>query len=81
MRKKILYFTTVIAMVLFAACSNEDALPENTGRTLSLTASMPEEGATQGEPSASASVKDEPDTRVSLELGTDKTVVKWELND
>lgn len=65
MRRKILYFTTIIAMVLFAACSNEDALPETTGRTLSLTASMP----------------DEPDTRVTLAAGATATVVKWVVGD
>lgn len=69
MNKKILYSIAIAMMVLLAACSSEENLPETgseTTRTISLTATMP----------------DEPDTRVSLELEEDRSItVLWEKDD
>ncbi len=70
MRNKLLYLFTIASIVLFGACSNEDVLPETnteSGRTLSLTASMPD---------------DNPSTRVILNPQTDKSIeVRWAQND
>ncbi len=46
MRKKIVYLSMIATMVLFAACSNEDVLPE-AKQTISFTASMPDEPTTR----------------------------------
>lgn len=73
MRKKILPFITIAIMVFFAACSNEELLPEANAetkieetRTLSLTASMPGEN---------------PTTRIALEQDGKDIVLTWEVGD
>ena len=68
MRKKILQFTMIASILLFSACSNEELPETETGRTITLTASMPD---------------DDPTTRVSLErpTGTNTTVLKWQEGD
>lgn len=69
MRKKILNFTVIAVMVFFVACSNEELVPDintETGRTLSLTASMPEEG---------------PSTRVTLTQDGNNIAVSWQIDD
>ena len=67
--KKLLFSLVAIAIiVLMGACSNDELFPEtNTekGRTLSLTASMP----------------DDPNTRVSLTQEGKNIKLKWEVND
>lgn len=65
MRKKILYFVAIAAIVLFGACSNEELMPE-TERTFTFTASMPD---------------DSPATRVLLEESGKNIVLKWESGD
>ena len=68
MRKEILFFITIAAMMLFSSCSNEESLLEShldTGRVLSLEATMP-------------GVK----TRVGLEQKVDNTIsLSWEDGD
>ena len=68
MRKNILQFTMIASILLFSACSNEELPETETGRTITLTASMPD---------------DDPITRVSLERpnGTNTTVLKWQEGD
>ena len=67
--KKLLFSLVAIAIiVLMGACSNDELFPEtNTekGRTLSLTASMP----------------DDPNTRVTLTQEGKNIKLKWEVND
>ncbi len=68
MRKNIIYFTIIATILLFGACNNEDLLPEantETGRTLSLTASMP----------------NEPTTRVDLTQDGKNIKLTWKLGD
>lgn len=67
MTKKILYLATIATIVLFGACNNEDNLPKATP-TISLTASVAEDGA---------------NTRVSLtqEADTRTIQVRWQVND
>ena len=68
MRKKLLNFTAIAVILLFNACSNEELLPEakpEAESTFSLTASMP----------------DDPNTRVSLTQEGKNIKLKWEVND
>lgn len=72
MKKNLFSILTLAIMMFFGACSNEELFEENNpvpnleGRTLSITASMP----------------DEPATRVALEQKTDKTIaLTWEVDD
>lgn len=78
MKKNLLYVTTIaLIMLLFAACSNEDVFdgidknPElATGRTISLTATMPDGS------------DDAPNTRVSLTQDADRNIdLKWMKGD
>ena len=74
MRKIILNFTTIAIIVLLGACGQDEVFEVNhndpiieTGRILSLTASMPSE---------------DPATRVGLEQLEDKTIaLTWEAKD
>ncbi len=68
MRNKIVYFTIIATIIFLGACSNE-LLPENeieTGYTISLIASMPEE---------------EPTTRVDLNKNERNIELTWKVND
>ncbi|NLB77084.1 MAG: fimbrillin family protein [Crenarchaeota archaeon] len=73
MRKKLFPILTLAIMLALGACSNEEILQDTNsgtnpgdGRTLTLTASMP----------------DEPTTRVALEQQDDKTIaLTWEADD
>ena len=77
MKKKLLQLTTIAIILLLAACSNEEIIEKNdnnpalpTGRTLSLTATMPGDNG------------DDPATRVGLKQKTDKTIeLTWTLGD
>ena len=69
MRKKLLNFSLIATILFFGACSNEELLPETnqeTGRTLSFTASMPDEA---------------PSTRLALESEGKDIKVTWEVGD
>ena len=75
MKRKLLLlpFAALAMLVAFSACSNEEIMQETnptdtlgSGHTLTLTASMPEE----------------PETRVGLEQQADKTIaLTWEVGD
>ena len=78
MKNKILYFVAVAIMLSLSACSNEGIFEEvksevatetqlTPSRTITLTASMPE---------------DEPPTRINLTQGADKNIsLTWEVGD
>ena len=79
MRKIIILLATIALFILMGACSTDDLFPETdkgilpeteieAGRTITLTASMPDDG---------------PNTRVSLtpEEGTKNIEVRWEEGD
>ena len=69
MRKKIMNFAAVAAILFFGACSNQDeVLTENTEseRTITITASMPDEG---------------PDTRVALTPEGKSIKLTWEVGN
>ncbi|MGV8964549.1 MAG: hypothetical protein ACOH2V_14375 [Candidatus Saccharimonadaceae bacterium] len=69
MRKKLLQFSLTATILLFGACSNEGILPDTeveAGRTISLTATMPNEG---------------PSTRLALEQEGKDIKVTWEIGD
>ena len=69
MRKNILAFAAIAIMVLFGACSKEEVTeiePKETERTISLTASMPE---------------DDPATRVTLTPDGLAIKLHWEVGD
>ncbi len=69
MSKIIVYITTIVTIIFFGACNNEEFLPETeveTGRTISLTASMPEES---------------PVTRVDLDKDGKNIELTWKVND
>lgn len=71
MKIKVLNFTAIAVLLFFVACSNENDLPETnfefeSGRSLSLTASMPDE---------------QPSTRVGLTQEGLDIATSWELND
>lgn len=77
MRKKIIPLVAIAIMVLLAACSSDDIVPEKKPevkptavRTLSLTANTPPEG-------------DDPDTRVSLtqDESSRNISLRWQVND
>lgn len=73
MKNKILPLLSVVCMMLFSTCSNEELSQESdlgitpeAGRKILLTASMPEE----------------PTTRVGLEQNADKSIaLTWEVGD
>ena len=77
MRKIVLQFTTIAIILLLSACSNDEIIEKNdnnpahqTGRTLSLTATIPGENS------------DNPTTRVGLEQKEDKSIdLTWEDGD
>ena len=72
MRKKYLPFIAIAIMILFAACSSEDLIteeniePQVEGRTISLTASIPDE---------------EPATRVALTRDEKNINLTWQSGD
>ena len=70
MKQKILQFVMVVSLVFIGACNEDDMLPEstpNSSRTISITASMPDE---------------EPSTRVALDKLEDKSIaLTWESGD
>ena len=69
MRKNILAFAAIAIMVFFGACSKEEVTeiePKETERTISLTASMPE---------------DDPATRVTLTPDGLAIKLHWEVGD
>ena len=65
MKKKLLYFTAIASIILFAACNNEDVLPK-VERTFSLTATMPDE---------------DPSTRVALAPDGKNVDLTWTTDD
>ncbi|MGV8964551.1 MAG: hypothetical protein ACOH2V_14385, partial [Candidatus Saccharimonadaceae bacterium] len=69
MRNKIFYSITIATILLFGSCNNELSIPETeieSPRTISLTASMPE---------------DEPTTRVDLNKIEKNIELTWNVND
>ena len=89
MRKNLFPILTLAIMVAFGACSNEEILQDTNsgtnlgdGRTLTLTASMPDEPTTSTPKEITASTTNEPTTRIGLEQKTDKTIaLTWEAGD
>ena len=69
MKNKILYFSLIATILLFNSCSNEDSLSGieiESGRKISITASMPE---------------GEPTTRVDLNQNSKNIELIWKVND
>lgn len=69
MSKIIVYITTIVTIIFWGACNNEEFLPETeveTVRTIELTASMPEE---------------DPVTRVDLDKDGKNIELTWKVND
>ena len=74
MKKKILFFITIAAILTLGACSNESLIDEgdkqDTGRTISISALMPDNN------------NDDPTTRLDLNLKEDNGIkLSWEVGD